>query len=472
MLYKCQICLSKYKNPKFRSSRISVCGRCTDDLNSYREPAETAYNIAREWLRRGILRRLITSTTAPLERERILQRLEEEVGRALPEWINKLAADKSKKTKTHKIIRAHRRGLLFMSSHGQQERPKDWDSVAKNIRKLDKFTCVACSARDCELHVHHIVYVSNFGTNQKHNLITLCRKCHENEHERVFDFGESMSERKPTLVPDPNLPDPSELDLDDSPTCSEPAQDKQSRSIALDIDATCGSPPAFDKTTSCQSSLPNTTAPIYVKNMPHNPIAKWLYIKIIIGVALSYVAFSGFSTYHEKKQQQEARDQQQRNIRSAVENFVATDSADDSWAQTLAAGNRTRRTPIRTVELQKIWLTNTPILFIGELEDIYKAPDGSSRIKLNHGLRSGTIFLGSEINVDLACNADVLDEITSKAAGDKGEVSPGIAVTTKINQVQYTPNRDSDGTIIPGHTGYGDCVNIIYLGTTRLKYRQ
>ena len=143
MLFKCQICLSKFKDPKFRSSRITICGRCANDLNSYREPAETAYNIAREWLRRGILRRLITSTTTPLEQERTLQRLEKEVDRALPEWINKLAADKSKKTKTHKIIRAHRRGLLFMSSHGQQVHPKDWDSVAKNIRKLDKFTCVA-----------------------------------------------------------------------------------------------------------------------------------------------------------------------------------------------------------------------------------------------------------------------------------------------------------------------------------------
>ena len=465
MLFKCQICLSKFKDPKFRSSRITICGRCANDLNSYREPAETAYNIAREWLRRGILRRLITSTTTPLEQERTLQRLEKEVDRALPEWINKLAADKSKKTKTHKIIRAHRRGLLFMSSHGQQVHPKDWDSVAKNIRKLYKCTCVACSARDCELRVHHILYGSNFGTNQRHNLITLCRQCHENEHERVFDFGESISEREPPLVPDPNLPDPIDPNSDDNPTGSGPAQDGRSRSIALDIDATSGSPRAFDKTTSCQSSLPNTTAPIYVKNMRPNPITKRLYIKIIIGVALSYAAFSGFSTYHEKKQQ-EARDQQQRNIRSAVENFVATDSADDSWEQTLAAGNRTRFSPVRTVELQKIWLTNTPILFIGELEDIYKAPDGSSRIKLNHGLSSGTIFLG------LACNADALDEITSKAAGDKGGGSPGIAVTTQIKQVEYTPIRDSDGTIIPGHTGYGDCINIIYLGTTRLKHRQ
>jgi hypothetical protein len=36
------------------------------------------------------------------------------------------------------------------------------------------------------------VYASNFGTHQKTNLVTLCRKCHEKEHKRVFDFGENI----------------------------------------------------------------------------------------------------------------------------------------------------------------------------------------------------------------------------------------------------------------------------------------
>jgi 5-methylcytosine-specific restriction endonuclease McrA len=115
-----------------------------------------------------------------------------EVESALPGWINRLVADKSNRTKLYKIIRAERRGLLHTDRPHRYGRPLNWQTVASRIRQLDNYKCVVCGATDCELHVHHIVYVSNFGTHQQNNLVTLCRSCHEEEHGRVFDFGENM----------------------------------------------------------------------------------------------------------------------------------------------------------------------------------------------------------------------------------------------------------------------------------------
>src|SRR5690606_10456308 len=48
----------------------------------------------------------------------------------------------------------------------------------------------------------------NYGTNQKTNLVTLCRPCHEKEHKRVFDFGENMTAK------DENQLRPNESDAD------------------------------------------------------------------------------------------------------------------------------------------------------------------------------------------------------------------------------------------------------------------
>lgn len=196
----CRICLKKFKTLRFQSPRVCVCGRCTNDLNNYREVAEGAYKKARELLLNGMLRRAtidVSSPTTPIWKqqsaERILGDLEAEVDRALPKWINRLVADKSNRSKTFKIIRAHRRGLLHLDRPNHWGYPKNWKEVAHNIRKLDNFTCVSCSEIGGELHVHHIVYASNFGTHQKTNLITLCRSCHEKEHKRVFDFGENMA---------------------------------------------------------------------------------------------------------------------------------------------------------------------------------------------------------------------------------------------------------------------------------------
>ncbi len=195
----CKICLNKFQTLRFKSKRVCICGRCTNALNKYKEVAEGSYNAARELLLIGMLRRATIDAnlpTAPLwkqqKAEYILGNIDIEVDRVLSSWINKLVADESNKTKIFKIIRANRRGLLHMDRPHRWGYPKNWKDVAHNIRMLDNFTCVSCSESSDELHVHHIVYVSNFGTHQATNLVTLCRICHKKEHKRIFDFGENM----------------------------------------------------------------------------------------------------------------------------------------------------------------------------------------------------------------------------------------------------------------------------------------
>lgn len=196
-MYTCNICLKEFKNIRFKSTRISVCGWCANDLNQYREVAEGAYSSARNLLRSGMIRRATNDLNSPhspdwkrFKAAHILENIENEVDSALSKWINKLVADKSNNTKIFKIIRAHRRGLLHFDRPKQWGHPNDWEDVAHRIRVFDEFKCNLCSASEVELHVHHIVYVSNFGTHQKTNLITLCRFCHEKEHKRNFDFSE------------------------------------------------------------------------------------------------------------------------------------------------------------------------------------------------------------------------------------------------------------------------------------------
>jgi 5-methylcytosine-specific restriction endonuclease McrA len=194
----CKICLKGFKSLRYPSSRVCICGRCTNDLNKYKNVAETAYAETRKMLERGVIRRAELDLVMPksqwvLDKAiSILSNPAPEVEKALSDWVNRLVADTSNRTKIFKIIRAHRRGLLHLDPPQRWGYPKNWAEVARTIRKLDNFTCVACGATEIELHVHHIVYASNYGTHQKGNLVTLCRPCHELEHKRVLDFGENM----------------------------------------------------------------------------------------------------------------------------------------------------------------------------------------------------------------------------------------------------------------------------------------
>jgi hypothetical protein len=48
----------------------------------------------------------------------------------------------------------------------------------------DKYTCQACKnkKKDSRLHVHHIIFRSNQGSDDESNLITLCKTCHDLLH--------------------------------------------------------------------------------------------------------------------------------------------------------------------------------------------------------------------------------------------------------------------------------------------------
>lgn len=49
----------------------------------------------------------------------------------------------------------------------------------------DNYTCQYCKgkSKDKRLHVHHIIFKSNNGSNEESNLITLCKTCHDSLHD-------------------------------------------------------------------------------------------------------------------------------------------------------------------------------------------------------------------------------------------------------------------------------------------------
>ena len=79
----------------------------------------------------------------------------------------------------HKIVNPN------VAGEGYQEgRQKDFYNVKQFVLARDGHTCQksSCKKKDSELHVHHIVFRSNGGTNSPDNLITLCKTCHDNLH--------------------------------------------------------------------------------------------------------------------------------------------------------------------------------------------------------------------------------------------------------------------------------------------------
>lgn len=190
---KCQICLRQYSGMRFQTPNISICGRCVNLLNGNPAPACYAIQNIANKLRNGMMNRALRDIESDNEHERrraqrTLDNFEQEHERALPRWLNKFSQGDN--SKDSKLLRAYRRGILRLEGGNRWDYPADWEDRAARIRMRDGYRCALCGAEDVIIDVHHIVYLSHWGTNRQENLVSLCRDCHQNEHARIFDFGE------------------------------------------------------------------------------------------------------------------------------------------------------------------------------------------------------------------------------------------------------------------------------------------
>ena len=81
-----------------------------------------------------------------------------------------------------------------VSSSGYQEgRMKDFYNVKQYVLHRDGYKCQTCKKDKTKLHVHHIIFRSNGGTNSPDNLITLCKQCHDKLH--LSEDAESTSKK-------------------------------------------------------------------------------------------------------------------------------------------------------------------------------------------------------------------------------------------------------------------------------------
>lgn len=57
------------------------------------------------------------------------------------------------------------------------EYPLNWDDIRREVLELDHHTCQKCGSKSKQLYLHHIIPLSERGSNDAHNLVTLCEEC-------------------------------------------------------------------------------------------------------------------------------------------------------------------------------------------------------------------------------------------------------------------------------------------------------
>lgn len=88
----------------------------------------------------------------------------------------------------HKITDSTVSGVAYQN--GNQ---KDFYNTKAYVLSRDHHTCQKCGTTKGSLHVHHIIFRSNGGTNSPNNLVTLCESCHDKLHALKNGQAEKIS---------------------------------------------------------------------------------------------------------------------------------------------------------------------------------------------------------------------------------------------------------------------------------------
>jgi hypothetical protein len=142
------------------------------------------------WLNRASMRK--TGRLAPSIKSKINSHLRER------NFIDSILPITNWKVETasfdiHKITNPDVVGVDYQK--GDQ---KDYYNTKAFILHRDNYTCQnkQKTKHSQRLHVHHIVFRSNGGTNAPSNLITLCEQCHDNLHAGLFELKGRQSKTK------------------------------------------------------------------------------------------------------------------------------------------------------------------------------------------------------------------------------------------------------------------------------------
>lgn len=188
-----------------------------------------------------------------------------------------------------------------------------------------------------------------------------------------------------------------------------------------------------------------------------------IYTILCVGIVIGAIAWWQVRVESERKKV--AEEQKRQALKASVLDMAANVDALTDWERTLTGGERFKTSPVLTAELQKLWLNNRPILFVGYIEDIIANEDGTYQMQVGHGFNTSFIFLGNDIKVNLRCPGKIVAPIIEASKRNIiGELGAGVAVTGTIERIASAVGKDSEGNSTSILTGYGGCLDAIYLG--------
>jgi len=191
-------------------------------------------------------------------------------------------------------------------------------------------------------------------------------------------------------------------------------------------------------------------------------------LPVIIIMALFIGGFSYFYIESEKKKEltAAAEEAEHKQILNTIETTAQKFNADVFCNDALVQKNDDAifNDKIMTVDVQKCWIQNRPIVFRGELTDVALLDNDNYTIFI----KSDAIGSLTKLNLVLSCKKDIVDifrdqakrPLLKKESWERDFDTDGVAAIAKIQKIS-TGLLDEKENKTDAKIGYGDCLALV-----------
>ena len=195
------------------------------------------------------------------------------------------------------------------------------------------------------------------------------------------------------------------------------------------------------------------------------PTGRLLFVLVVLAIA-AYLVSGYLERIAREKADRERREWIERSVKASVSKMVSQHNALTDWGEKLAQTKSEKTEKVLSVDLERLWLVDQPILFIGSIEDIATADGQSYRVRI-HGRKPADpsyLFL-AQLGLDLKCAQTMLDSFLEAYPSllSNPRFPNGVAVIVKISEVktQAVLGKETREEL---RIGVGDCLDIAYTG--------
>lgn len=155
----------------------------------------------------------------------------------------------------------------------------------------------------------------------------------------------------------------------------------------------------------------------------------------------------------------------------AVAQLVVRTNAVENWEKYLSKGEQFRLEPILTVELERLWLTDRPILFVGAIKDISSIDQENYKVEIERDWFSSfkDMFM-TDLQLSLQCSKQKIDLFLTEHADlfKDDDVKNRVVVIADIDKIESKTASWLETEIGESRIGKGKCIDILYLGDAPL----